>query len=157
MVLSNLAYAGPHCYLWGFVSGSVVKNLPANAGNAGSVPGWGRYPGGGNGNQLQYLRLWNPMDGGAWQATVHGGHKSQTQLNDWGHTIVCDTGLLPQPSVRGLPPSVCPSRPHSPAPKYTLPKALSPGKWTQYSGSLPPGFPKAWKNKLKMIAPYFLS
>ena len=61
------------------------------------------------------------------------------------------------PPALGQPPSVCPSHPHSPAPKYTLPKALSPGKWTQYSGSLPPSFPKARKNKLKMIAPYFLS
>ena len=62
MVLSSLAFAGPHCYLWGFVGGSVVKNLPANAGDTSSVPGWGRYSGGGNGNPLQYSYLWNPMD-----------------------------------------------------------------------------------------------
>ena len=51
---------------------SVVKNLPARPGDVGSVPGWGRYSGGGNGNPLQYSYLWNPMDGGAWQAPVHG-------------------------------------------------------------------------------------
>ena len=52
----------------------VVKNLPANAGDikdAGSVPGWGRFPGGGHGNQLQYSCLENPMDRGAWRAAIH--------------------------------------------------------------------------------------
>ena len=52
--------------------GSVVKNLPVNAGNAGSIPGLGRSPGERNGNPLQYSHLENPMDRGAWQATVHG-------------------------------------------------------------------------------------
>ena len=55
----------------GFLGGSVVKNLPANAGNMGSIPGSGRSHGEGNGNPLQYSSLGNPMDGGAWQATVH--------------------------------------------------------------------------------------
>jgi len=50
----------------------VVKNLPANAEDAGSTAGWGRCPGEGNGNPLQYSCLENPMDKGAWQATVHG-------------------------------------------------------------------------------------
>ena len=52
----------------------VVKNPPAEAGDvrdAGSVPGSGRAPGGGNGNPLQYSCLENPVDGGAWPATVH--------------------------------------------------------------------------------------
>ena len=60
-----------------------VKNLPANSGdvgNLGSIPGLGRYPGVGNSNPLQYSYLKNPMDRGAWQATVHGVAKSQTQL-----------------------------------------------------------------------------
>ena len=48
------------------------KNLSANAGDAGSVPGLGRSPGGGNGNLFQYSCLGNSMDRGAWQATVHG-------------------------------------------------------------------------------------
>ena len=55
---------------WSFPGGSVVKNLPANAGDTGSIPGSGRAPGGGNG--LQYSCLGSPMDMGAWQATVHG-------------------------------------------------------------------------------------
>ena len=57
-----------------FSGGTVVKNLPANAGDArdaDSVPGSGRSPGGGNGNPLQYSCLENSMDRGAWQATVH--------------------------------------------------------------------------------------
>ena len=49
-----------------------VKKLPTNAGDAGSIPGSGRSPGGGNGNPLQYSCLKNPMDRGTWQATVHG-------------------------------------------------------------------------------------
>ena len=56
----------------GFLGGSVVKNLPANAGDIGSVPGSGRSPEGGNGNPLQYSYLGNPMDRGAWWAAVHG-------------------------------------------------------------------------------------
>ena len=59
----------------------VVKTLPANAGAAvdvGSSPGWGRSPGGGNGNPLQYACLEKSMDKGAWWAIVHGVAKSQT-------------------------------------------------------------------------------
>ena len=60
----------------------VVKNPPANAGirDAGSRPGKGRSPGGGNDNPLQYSCLENSMDWGAWWATVHGVTKSQTWL-----------------------------------------------------------------------------
>ena len=65
-----------------FPGGSVVKNLPANAGGEGSIPRSGRSPGGGNGNPLQYSFLENSMDRGAWQATVHGLAKSQIQLSD---------------------------------------------------------------------------
>ena len=57
---------------WDFPGGSVVKNLPANAGDAGLIPGSGRCPGEGNSNPLQYSCLRNPTDRGAWQATVHG-------------------------------------------------------------------------------------
>ena len=65
----------------GLPGGSVVKNLPADAGDAagtGSIPGLGKSPGGGNGNLLQYSCLGNPMDKGAWRAIVHGVIKSQT-------------------------------------------------------------------------------
>ena len=59
----------------GLPGGSVVKNLPANAGDAGSIPGLERSLGGGNGNPLQYSSLGNPMDRGTWWAIVHGvGH-----------------------------------------------------------------------------------
>ena len=50
----------------------MVQNLPANAGEVGSIPGSGRSPGEGNGNPLQYSCLGNPRDRGAWQAIVHG-------------------------------------------------------------------------------------
>ena len=56
----------------GFPDGSAIKNPPANAGDACSIPGTGRSPGEGNGNLLQYSCLGNPIDRGAWQATVHG-------------------------------------------------------------------------------------
>ena len=61
----------------------VVKNPLANAGDirdVGSIPGLGKYPGEGNGNPLQSSCLKNPMDRGAWQATVHRVTKSRIQL-----------------------------------------------------------------------------
>ena len=64
----------------GFPSGSVVKNLTANAENKGDlslIPGLGRSPGGGNINTVQYSCLENPMDRGVWWATVHRVTKSQ--------------------------------------------------------------------------------
>ena len=57
--------------LEGFPGGSVVKNRPANVGNTGSISGLGRSPEEGHGNPRQYSCLGNPMDRGAWQATVH--------------------------------------------------------------------------------------
>ena len=62
----------------------MVKNLPANAGNVrdvGLIPGLGRSLEGGHGNSFQYSSLENPMDRGAWQATVHRVAMSQTRLN----------------------------------------------------------------------------
>ena len=56
----------------------MVKNLPANAGDAGSIPQSGRCPGEGNGNPLHYSCLGNPMNRGAWQATVYQLTKSHT-------------------------------------------------------------------------------
>ena len=63
---------------WDFPGGSMVKSSFANAGDAGSTPGSRRSPGGGHGNPFQYSCLENPMDRGAWQATVHGAAKNQT-------------------------------------------------------------------------------
>ena len=67
----------------GFLSGSEVKASACNVGDLGSIPGLGRSLGEGNGNPLQYSCLENPMDGGAWWATVHGVTKCQTRLSKW--------------------------------------------------------------------------
>ena len=67
----------------------MVKNLQACAGDirdSGSILGLGRSPGGGHGNPLQYSCLKNPMDRGAWWATVQRVTKSQTQLSNSAHT-----------------------------------------------------------------------
>ena len=60
----------------------MVKNLSASAGDVGSTPGSGRFPGEGNGNTVQYSCLENAMKRGAWQAIVHGAAKSWTQLSN---------------------------------------------------------------------------
>ena len=65
----------------GFPGGSEVKASACNVGHLGLIPGLGRSPGEGNGNPLQYSCLENPMNGGAWWATVHGVAKSWTQLS----------------------------------------------------------------------------
>ena len=59
----------------------MVKNPPSNVRDirdAGSIPGSGRFPGGGNGNPLQYSCLENPLDSGDWRATIHGVAESDT-------------------------------------------------------------------------------
>ena len=74
----------------GFQDGSVVKNLPASAGDmrdVGLIPGLGRPPGEGHGSPLQYSCLENPIDRGPWRATVHRVMKSQTRLK-WLSTHV---------------------------------------------------------------------
>ena len=79
----------PHTFRYGVFPGdSVVKSLLAkrgDAGDIGSISGLGRYPGGENGNPLQYSCLENAMDRGAWRVTVHGVAKSWIQLSDWAH------------------------------------------------------------------------
>ena len=59
----------------------MAKNLPANAGDMGSIPGSRRFPEKGNGNPFQYSCLGSPMDRGGWQATVDGVAKSGTRLS----------------------------------------------------------------------------
>ena len=66
----------------GFPGGSDGKESACNVGDLGSIPELGRSPGGGHGNPLQYSCLENPMDRGAWRATVHGVTKSQTRLSN---------------------------------------------------------------------------
>ena len=77
----------------GFPGGSEVKNLPVNPGdfgNTGLIPGWGRFPRGGNSNPPQYYCLENPMDRGAWQiTTVH----SIAELDMTEHIHTCMTYL----------------------------------------------------------------
>ena len=67
---------------------SEVKASACNAGDLGSIPGLGRSPGEGNSNPLQYSCLENPMDRGAWWATVHGVAKSRTRLSDFTFTFI---------------------------------------------------------------------
>jgi len=66
----------------GFPGGSDCKESACNAGDLGLIPGLGRSPGGGHGNPLQYSCLENPMNRGAWRATVCGVAKNRTQLSD---------------------------------------------------------------------------
>ena len=76
-------YTHTHTHIWASQVALVMKNPPANAGDvrdAVLIPGSERSPGEGNGNPLQYSCLENPMDRGAWQATVHRVAKSWTQL-----------------------------------------------------------------------------
>ena len=65
-----------------FLGSSVVKNLSADAGDVGLIPGLERSPGEGNGEPLLYPCLGNAMDRGAWRATVHAVTKSRTRLRD---------------------------------------------------------------------------
>ena len=82
--LNVLAFTPPYPRVL-FPSDSVVKNLPANAGDTGSILGSGRSPGEGNDNPLQRSCLKNPRFTGVWRATVHGVAKSWTRLSDWMH------------------------------------------------------------------------
>ena len=69
----------------GFSGGSAVKHPSANTGDSSSIPGLRRSPGGGNGNSLHSSCLENPMDRGAWQATIYGVSKSRTRLSNRVH------------------------------------------------------------------------
>ena len=83
-------WIGLHLYL-GSPGGSVGKEFACNVGDigdAGLIPGLGRFPGGGHGYPLQYSCMENPMDRGAWRAIVHGVSKSQTRLK-WLSTHIC--------------------------------------------------------------------
>ena len=70
-----------------FPGGSLIKNLPANAGDLGSIPGLGRSPGGGNGNPLQYSCLENSIDRGTWRAIVCGVAK--LDMTEHVRTLKC--------------------------------------------------------------------
>ena len=88
----------------GFPSGSVSKEFACNAGDPSSIPGWGRPPEEGNSYPLKYSCLENPMDKVAWQVTVHGVAKGQTQLIDLSthinghqHSLCASVALSPTP------------------------------------------------------------
>ena len=78
--VSSLIYIYNYIFKSGFPGGSVVKNLPANTGVVGSILELGSFPGEGNGNLLQFSCLGNPMDRGAWWATVHGATRIRHDL-----------------------------------------------------------------------------
>ena len=77
----------------GFPGGLDGREYAYNAGDPGLIPGWGRSPGEGTGNPLQYSFLENPMDRGAWWATVHGVAKNQTRLSDF-HSLMASVQAL---------------------------------------------------------------
>ena len=77
---------------WGLLSGTVVKNLPADTRDEGFIPGLGRFPGEGKGYPLQYSCLKNPLDSGVRQATVHGVAESNVIEHRHTHTHIL-TGL----------------------------------------------------------------
>ena len=89
----NFFFFGCAVQLEGFPGGSEDKVSACNAGDLGLIPGLGRSPGEGNGNPLQYSCLENPMDRGAWRATVHGVAKSRTQLSNFTFTFFHFHGL----------------------------------------------------------------
>ena len=76
-------YTSMHIHTWTSLVAQTVKRLAYNAGDLGSIPGSGRSSGEGNGTPLQYSCLENPMERGAWWATVHGIAKSRTRLSDF--------------------------------------------------------------------------
>ena len=76
-----------------FTGGSRIKNLPGDTGDAGSIPGLGRSPGGGNGNPLQYSCLENRTDRGVWWATTHGVAESDTP--EHARTTIKGKGVQP--------------------------------------------------------------
>ena len=69
--------------MFAFPGGSEDKESVSSVGDPSLIPGSGRTSGEGNGNPLKYSCLENPMDGGAWQATVHGVAKSRTRMSDF--------------------------------------------------------------------------
>ena len=89
MLIQTIHYFSGYWYLLGFPGGSVVNTPPASSGDTrdmGLVPKSGRFPGGGNGNPLQYSCLDNSIDRGALCTTVHGITKSPTWLSYWART-----------------------------------------------------------------------
>ena len=87
MLILTRVYLWPVYFFIQVSGGSDSKASACNVGDLGSIPGSGRSPGEGNGNPLQYSCLENPIDGGAWWATVHGVAKSRTRRGDFTHSL----------------------------------------------------------------------
>ena len=94
-VLCHIYHLTWVCLPSDFPGGSDGKASAYSAGDLGSSPGLGRSPGEGNGNPLQYSCLDNPIDGGAWWATVHGVTKSQARLSDFTFTFMSIESVMP--------------------------------------------------------------
>ena len=101
-------------YNRGFPGSSNRKESACNSGDIGSIPGWGRSPGGSNGNPLQYSCLGNPMDRRASLATIHGVARVQTQLSDYRQQKETLEGKVQRPHSPGpchqhtsVKPSIC--------------------------------------------------
>ena len=88
LLILNINIIYIYMYMRTSLVAQTVKRLAYNAGDLGSIPGSGRSSGEGNGNPLQYSCLENPMDRGAWWATVHGVAKSRKQLSDFTFTFI---------------------------------------------------------------------
>ena len=86
----------------GFLGGSVGTESACNAGDPTSIAGWGRSPGGGNGNPPQYSHLENPLDRGAWRALVHGVTESGTTELLTFHGCSEDSGILCSKSIHRI-------------------------------------------------------
>ena len=112
LLLSSLGSTTVHLFLFGCAGSLLLLRLLAqtvkasayNAGDLGSISGLGRSPGEGNGKLFQYSCLENSMDGGAWQATVHGVAKSRTRLSDFisGFSLVVARGDYSLLAVQGM-------------------------------------------------------
>ena len=84
----NISYMWSYTCIWASLVAQRLKRLPGMRETGVRFPGSGRSPGEGNGNPLQYSCLENPMEGGAWWATVHGVAKSRTQLSDFAFAFI---------------------------------------------------------------------
>ena len=132
-----------------FPGGSEDKASACNAGDPDLIPGWGRSPGEGNGNPLQYSCLENPMDRGTWRATVHRVAKSRTRLSDFTFTFIFIIGyqIISAAAAKSLPscPTLCDpidgSSPGSPVPGILQARTL---EWVAIS------FSNAWEWKVKV-------
>ena len=87
------------CFFMGFPGGSVVKDMPANAGDSGLILGSERSPGEGNGNPRQYSCLENPMDRGSWWAALHGVAKDLDTTKRLNSSSSCFIMTLPLPQI----------------------------------------------------------